>query len=320
MTPEVGIPGFSPHADVLLVLLTAGVGYWWATTRIAPASRRQRRWFLSGLLLVWGASSWPLHEIGEDQLYAVHMVQHVVFTFVAPPLLLLGTPTRLISWLLRPPAVRAVVSTCARPLVALVGFNLIVGLSHVRTVVDGATTSAPLHFGVHLILFASALCLWSPVLNRAPELPRMRSTGKMLYLMANGFLPVPIVAALALAGTPIYHHYATAPRLWGLSALDDQQLAAGAMWMLESFWTIGAVMIVFFDWWRNEQRNPATASLPEHIRRRGEGPKPPPRRQGEGPKPPPPGSLPDAAPVGAGLSGGQSPPSGGLAARPAEQL
>ncbi len=303
MTRGTGIPGFSPHADVLLVLLASGVGYWWATTRIAPASRRQRAWFFSGLLLVWAASSWPVHDIGEDQLYVVHMVQHVVFTFIAPPMLLLGTPVRLVGWLVRPRLVGAVTRACTRPLVALVGFNLIVGLSHVRPVVDGATTSAPLHFGVHLVLFASALCLWSPVLNRAPELPRMRSTGKMLYLMANGFLPVPIVAALALAGTPIYHHYATAPRLWGLSALDDQQLAAGAMWMLESFWTIGAVMIVFFDWWRNEQRDPATASLPDHIR----------HRQGEGPKPPPPDPHPGAAAAPLALSGGQSPPSGAQA-------
>ncbi len=268
MTDGVGLPGFSPHADVLLVLLVFGVGYWWATTRIAPASRRQRAWFSSGLLLVWAASSWPVHDVGEDYLYAVHMVQHVTFTFLAPPMLLLGTPTRLASWFVRNPVVRAVVQACTRPLVALVGFNLIVGLSHLAFVVDRATSSAPLHFTVHLVLFSAALCLWSPVLNRAPELPRMRSTGKMLYLMANGFLPVPIVAALALAGAPVYRHYESAPRLWGLSALDDQQLAAGAMWMLESFWTIGAVMIVFFDWWRNEQRNPVTASLPEHIRRR----------------------------------------------------
>jgi putative membrane protein len=285
VTPEPGLPGFSPHADVILVLLVAGVGYWWATTRVAAASRRQRGWFISGLLLVWVASSWPVHDIAEQSLYSVHMVQHVVFTFIAPPMLLLGIPTRLVSWLVHKRAIGAVVRACTRPLVALVGFNLIVGVSHVGFVVDQATSSAPLHFAVHLVLFASALCLWCPVLNRAPELPRMRSTGKMLYLMANGFLPVPIVAALALAGSPIYDHYVTAPRLWGISALDDQQLAAGSMWMLESFWTIGAVMIVFFDWWRTEQRNPETASLPEHIRRR-------------------------AAPLVAGLPGGQSPPSG----------
>jgi len=268
----VGIPAFSPHADVLLVLLVLGVGYWWATTRIAPASRRQRTWFASGLLLVLAVSVWPVHDIAEDRLYVAHMVQHVTYTFIAPPMLLLGLPTRLVGWLVDRPVVGPVVRACTRPLVALVGFNLLVGISHTKSVVDGATTLAPLHFGVHLVLFASALCLWNPVLNRAPELPRMRSTGKMLYLMANGFLPVPIVAALALAGNPIYAHYIAAPRLWGLSALDDQQLAAGAMWMLESFWTIGAVMIVFFDWWRTEQRDPAKASLPEHIRRRSTAP------------------------------------------------
>ena len=297
MAEGTGIPAFSPHADVLLILLAFGIGYWWATTRIAPASRRQRTWFLSGLVLVGTWSSWPLHDIAEDQLYAVHMVQHVVFTFIAPPMLLLGTPTRLVSWLVRTPALAAVCRACTRPLVALIGFNLIVGLSHVRAVVDGATSSAPLHFGVHLVLFSSALCLWSPVLNRAPELPRMRSTGKMLYLMANGFLPVPIVAALALASNPIYHRYASAPRAWGLSAVDDQQVAAGAMWMLESFLTIGAVMFVFFDWWRTEQRDPATASLPEHIRRRPSGAEPP-----SG------GPLSDAAPVAAGVAGGRERP------------
>lgn len=272
MTSGVGLPGFTPHADVLLVLLASGVGYWWATSRIAPASRRQRGWFTSGLLLVWVAASWPMHDIAEGRLYVVHMVQHVIFTFIAPPLLLLGIPTPLTSWIVHRPRVRALVRACTRPLVALLGFNLLVGFSHLRPVVDRATTSAPLHFLLHLVLFASALCLWCPVVNRAPELPRMRPGGKLLYLMANALLPVPIVTALALAATPVYAHYAHAPRLWGVSAIDDQQLAAGAMWMLESFWMIGALVVVFFDWWATEQRNPETASLPEHIRHRRPAP------------------------------------------------
>jgi len=268
VTAALGMPGFSPHVEILLIPLAAGAGYWWATTRIAPASRRQRGWFISGLLLIWLASTWPVHDLAEDRLYFVHMVQHVIFTFVAPPLLLLGVPRLLTSWLVQNRIVGAVVRGCTRPLIALVGFNLIVGLSHLEPVVDRATMSEPLHFSLHLVLFASALCLWCPVVNRAPELPRMRSGAKLLYLMANALLPVPIVTALALAAGPIYHHYAQAPRLWGISALDDQQLAAGAMWMIESFWTIGALVIVFFDWWANEQRNPTTASLPEHIRHR----------------------------------------------------
>jgi len=264
----VGMPGFSPHAEVLIVLLAAGAGYWWAVTRIAPASRRQRSWFTAGLLLLLVAASWPVHEIAEDRLYAVHMVQHVVFTFIAPPMLLLGIPSRLTSWIVKPRAVKEVVRACTRPMVALLGFNLLVGLSHLKPVVDRATVSEPLHFLLHLLLFSSALCLWFPLVNRAPELRQMRSGGKMLYLMGNALLPVPIVTALALATSPFYAHYGTAPRLWGISALNDQQLAAGAMWLLESFWTIGALAVVFFSWWANEQRNPATASLPEHIRQR----------------------------------------------------
>jgi len=266
------MPGLSPHPEVLLVLFASGFAYWWATTHVAQATRRQRGWFAAGLLLLLVAASSPVHDIAEDRLYVVHMVQHVVFTFIAPPMLLLGIPTRLTSWIVGHHPVGAVVRVCTRPLVALIGFNLLVGLSHLEPVVDRATVSEPLHFLLHLVLFSSALCLWCPLINRAPELIRMRSGGKILYLMANALLPVPIVTALALAARPVYAHYAVAPRLWGISALDDQQLAAGVMWLLESFWTIGALAVVFFSWWANEQRNPETASLPDHIRHRRPAP------------------------------------------------
>ena len=48
-------------------------------------------------MLLWVAADWPVHDIGEQYLYLVHMSQHLVLTLVVPPVMLLATP----EWLAR---------------------------------------------------------------------------------------------------------------------------------------------------------------------------------------------------------------------------
>jgi putative membrane protein len=262
-----GFPPFRAHPEVDLILLAAGVGYWWVTSRKVHATRRHKILFGTGLLLMWVFASWPIHDLGEDLLYSVHMAQHTVFAYVVPPLLLLGCPPDLIRWLVRNPVLGFCCRTFARPFVAIVLFNVEGIALHLPPVVNRATTSGPLHFAVHLALFLVALCLWFPVVNTVDELPRLAYGPKMLYLIASSFLPVVPVAFLALAADPIYAHYANAPRLTGLDPVGDQQAAAGVMWLISSFWMTGTIGFVFLDWWRTSQRDPATASYLVHASR-----------------------------------------------------
>lgn len=271
MTPAVAqgaatFPAFRLHPEVLLVVLAAGAGYWWVTSRRVAATTREKAFFTSGLLVLWAAASWPAHDLGEDFLYSVHMGQHTVFAYIVPPLLLLGCPRDLVRWLVRNPVLGAGCRTFARPLVALVLFNVEGIVLHLPPVVNGATTNGGLHFLVHLVLFLVALCLWFPVLNTVEGLPRLSHGGKLLYLITSSFLPVVPVAFLALASGPLYSHYALAPRLTGFDAVEDQQAAAGVMWLVSSFWMTGTIAVVFLDWWRTSQRDPRTASHP--VRRR----------------------------------------------------
>ena len=62
-----------------------------------PSRRAQKRWFALGIVLLWLAADWPVHDIGEQYLYLVHMCQHLVLTLVVPPVMLLATP----EWLAR---------------------------------------------------------------------------------------------------------------------------------------------------------------------------------------------------------------------------
>ena len=109
--PAVAVPRVQPHPDVLLVVGLIVVGYVDRADPARAAARARRR--AGGhavpdhVLRARGvrdllASAWPIHDLAEGYLYSVHMVQHLTYTMVAAPLLLLGTPAWLARWVLTP--------------------------------------------------------------------------------------------------------------------------------------------------------------------------------------------------------------------------
>jgi putative membrane protein len=259
------------HPDVwLLIALIAG-GYWYALTRIGPsrvapgeavASRRQVVLFSCGVLALWVHSEWPIHEIAEKYLFSVHMIQHTGFQLIAAPLLLLGLP----KWLFRallvdPPVVRRVLRALGRPLVAGLLFNLVVVLGHWPAVVHASLEHHLVHFVVHVVLFASAALMWLPVLNlgRAPELPQLSDGGRMVYLFLQSVLPTVPASFLTFGDGVIYRFYETAPRVFDLSAIDDQQLAGALMKIYAGSLLWGTIVVIFFRWYAKDQREAAEA-------------------------------------------------------------
>lgn len=243
---------FHAHPDVWLVVAALGAAYWWAV-RGGRASRKQRSLFGLGLLALWVHADWPVHDLAEDHLLFVHMVQHTGFQLIAAPLLLLGLP----AWLFRRlfGGLR-VLRFLARPLVAGLLFNLLVVLTHWPAVVNATLESEPLHFGVHTLLFGSALLMWLPVLNlgRAPELPQLGDAGRMLYLFLQSVLPTVPASFLTFAERPLYRFYAEAPRVFGLSAVDDQQMAGALMKVYAGSLLWGVILVMFFRWYLRDQR------------------------------------------------------------------
>lgn len=248
---------FHAHPDVWLVVAGLGAAYWWAVRRTpageAPVTRRQATLFSLGLLALWVHSDWPVHDLAEDHLLFVHMVQHTGFQLIAAPLLLLGLP----AWLFRRlfggwRALRFL----ARPLVAGLLFNLLVVLAHWPVVVNATLESEPLHFGVHTLLFGSAVLMWLPVLNlgRAPGLPQLGDAGRMLYLFLQSVLPTVPASFLTFAERPIYRFYAEAPRVFGMSAVDDQQVAGALMKVYAGSLLWGVILVMFFRWYARDQR------------------------------------------------------------------
>jgi len=245
-----------PHPDVWILLGAVPVLYAWAMMRIGPTqvrpgeetvTRRQLAFFAAGVACLWLAADWPVHDISEAYLLSAHMAQHIVFTLVAPPLLLLGTPAWLFRLILRPRVISAAMRYLARPLPAALIFNVVVVLTHLPAWVDLVLRQELLHLLTHAVLVASALLMWFPVVNRLPGLPMMSGPTAGLYLMAQSIVPAVPGAFIAYAERPVYAVYARAPRSFSLSALDDQQLAALVMNAGEAIILWGTALTLF--WW-----------------------------------------------------------------------
>ncbi|MDQ3915556.1 MAG: cytochrome c oxidase assembly protein [Actinomycetota bacterium] len=254
---------FHPHPDVWLLIAVLLCGYGAALRYLGPkhvppgrpvVAPRERNLYLLGVGVLWLGADWPVHDLSEGYLFSVHMVQHMLFTFVAPPLMLMGIPQWLLRAALAPPRVNAVVRRLTRPLVAFAIFNVLVAVTHWGTVVDASVRSEPVHLTVHTLLVTSAFLMWWPVVGPLPEMSRLSVPGKMLYLFGQSILPTVPASFLTFATEPIYRAYEEFPRLWGIGVVTDQRVAGLIMKVGGGLllWTIIAVM--FFKWSSAQER------------------------------------------------------------------
>jgi putative membrane protein len=242
------------HPDVWAVLLGVVVAYGFGINRY-PATRRQVGWFASGMMALVVGAGWPVHDIAERYLLSVHMLQHLLFTLVAPPLLLLGLPAPLLHRLLRPRFVGWAFTRLTRPLIAAVVFNTVIVISHWPALVDLSLRVEAVHFVVHLVLFSTAVLMWFPVLNRLPEYPSLGDPARMLYLFLQSVVPTVPASFLTFGDSPMYDTYAKAPRPFDLSAVSDQQMAGAVMKVIGGFLLWGIIVTIFFRWYRRTERD-----------------------------------------------------------------
>jgi len=242
------------HPEVLAGLSVLAAAYLLALarrSRCEPGSRVQP-WravaFFSGLGFIFLALNGPLHDLSDSQLFSAHMVQHLLLTLVAPPLLLVGTP----AWMLRPlaqiPGVAALGATMTRPLIACSTFNVVFAAWHLPVLYEWALRSHGVHILAHLLFMATAILLWWPVLSPLTDWPRLAPPAQLLYLFLAG-IPMGVVAALiTLSDDVLYRFYSEAPLKWGLSPLADQRLGGVIMWVPGTLVFLVAMTIVYFRW------------------------------------------------------------------------
>lgn len=259
-----------PVEPPLFAVAVLAVLYWrGGRRRVSPRrheleSRAQAAAFYVGLLAVLVAVDSPLDPLA-DKLFAAHMTQHVLLLMVAPPLIVLSAPW---ARLWRPlplgfrrvaakavavhprsrPLRRAAVAVAA-PLCAWVLFDLDLVLWHLPRLYDATLGSQGVHELEHGLFFGTGLLFWAAIFDSPPLRVRLSWLGRIAYVLAAIAVGWILAIVLALAPHPLYRHYAAlAHRPGGLSALGDQQIAAGVMWVPGSIALTVAFIIFFYRW------------------------------------------------------------------------
>ena len=275
MTAAAGVafPAWHLHPDVMVLVTLILGAYLLALRRESSrtgqpaASRRQVVYFSGGVATIFVASTWPIHDLAEHYLYSVHMVQHLLVTLIAAPLLLLGTPTWLAQRVLARGKSLPVVRAICRPVPNLIQANVVLVLSHWPLVVRGTLEFHPLHFVAHAVLLGSALIMWMPVVSPHPQIPRLAPLLQMVYLFLQTIIPTIPASFLTFGRGLLYPIYGTFPRIWDISAITDQQVAGLIMKIGAGSFLWVVITVIFFRWYAREERKPRDVLLWDDVER-----------------------------------------------------
>jgi putative membrane protein len=227
-------------------------GHAWLARGAVDAQRKHTLYFLGGLAVLWVALETPLDSVGDYYLDSVHMLQHVLLAFVAPPLMLLGLSPGMAARLVRVPGVRALTEPVPAQVIAAV---IMVGW-HVPLLYEATLYNEALHVLEHVMFIASGLLLYWPIIGASSSHARWRmSPGAKLVYMLLATLPQDGVAlALIFSRVSFYEYYARVPRVIpGFTAVIDQTIAGAVLMIFGKVTLAIAALVVFFRWFGAEQ-------------------------------------------------------------------
>jgi putative membrane protein len=225
--------------------------------------------FVAGLATIVLALDSPI-DAYADQLFWVHMSQHILLLTVAPPLILLGRPwprmwralplgarTRIGRTLTRP-RWTAPVRVLARALPAWLLFNLTMVAWHIPGAYDATLSSPVIHNLEHAMFFFFGLLFWARVIDPGPLRPRLIWPARIAHVVGAMVAGWVLAIVLVIVPHPLYGHYAALMhRPGGISALTDQQIAGGMMWVPGSLAYTITLLIGCYRWLDSESETPA---------------------------------------------------------------
>ena len=273
--------GWNLEPAVLLPVFGSAIIWWRLLAAVNrahpghPVAVFQRWAFLGGLAMIAIALDSGVARY-DTTLFSVHMVQHLLLTLVAPPLLAFGAPiTQLLRasssktrqrWVL-PLLQSHVARFFGHPIVAGLLFASVMWATHFSQLFDRALEDSLAHEFEHGLYLAAGLLFWMPAIGLDPSPHRMGYPARIAYL----FLQMPQSSFLAMsilfAGEPLYAHYATLGSPYGIEALADQQLAAGIMWLVGDVIFLIAMLAVLAAWMRSDERGSAAAERRADVER-----------------------------------------------------
>jgi putative membrane protein len=242
------------------------------------AARQRALMFYAALAVIVVALESPLDSL-SDQLFWVHMIQHLLLLVVAAPLIVLARPWMSI-WRPLPLSLRRAVARTAvrsrwfaplralahlvtQPVAAWLIFNVNLVLWHMPGPYDATLESTSVHVLEHTTFLVFAILFWAQVAACPPARTRLSYGQRIAYLAAAAIPNIGLSMFLAYAQHPLYSHYAAlAHRPGGISALTDQEIGAGFMWTAGDLPFAIAIGVLAQRWLDSHAERPARIGTP----------------------------------------------------------
>lgn len=241
---------FEPGAVALLGSMSVAYTLRWRRVRASPAGARgapagRAVAFAAAILVAVTALLSPLDVLAE-QLFAMHMVQHVLLLDVVPILLLLS----LTKVLLRPATrrlqrVEQAAGPLAHPALAVVLYVAVMWIWHIPALYDAALEQPVVHVLEHVCMLSVGTLYWWHLLSPIRGRISIGPFGPVVYMLVTKLFVGMLGIAITFAPEALYEFYEQAPRVWGLSATDDQA-TAGAIMAIEQSIVMGIALAFLF--------------------------------------------------------------------------
>jgi cytochrome c oxidase assembly factor CtaG len=209
-----------------------------------------RPWFFAaGMVVGFVALQSPIDTGGDEYLFSLHMVQHLLLMMVAPPLCILGLVGIRSPFTSPPRLLRRAWALLVNPWSATLIFSAVLLVWHIPALYDATLTTEPIHVVEHLSFIAVGTIFWWPIVDPMRGSDRNRWVGtftKIAMLVGSGVPPTVLGLIFTVAPHAFYDFYARAPRLWGLTPVADQQFAGVVMFGAGNLIYFVAVVMVFW--------------------------------------------------------------------------
>ncbi|HEV3283172.1 MAG TPA: cytochrome c oxidase assembly protein [Solirubrobacteraceae bacterium] len=251
MSPDLSL-SLSPFVLVPVAAVAWAYARRWRAVRTSSSSRRAEEaplWrlccFLGALVAVLVALVSPLDALA-DQLFFMHMVQHVLLLDVVPILAILGLTKVILRPLTRTVHdVERRAGPLAHPAFAVVLYVAVIWAWHVPAAYDAAVRHSGVHVLEHLTFVLAGSLYWWHLLSPIRARLRLGGLGPVLYMGSTKVLVGALGMGLAFAPSALYAYYEHHARVWGISALDDQAMA-GLIMAVEQSIVMGTALVVLF--------------------------------------------------------------------------
>ncbi|HEY7632229.1 MAG TPA: cytochrome c oxidase assembly protein [Thermoleophilaceae bacterium] len=258
MNPSAVAPGWPWSLDPIQLAPLALVALLYArrvatlARRGRPVPARRQAWFYAGVAVVALALVSPVDAVGEERLFWVHMVQHLMLGDVGALLIVLGLSGPLLRPLLAFGPLRAL-RALAHPLVALPLWIACFYAWHLPALYQAALRHDGIHALEHLLFFATGALMWAAVVEPLPGPAWFGSGPKAAYTLVIRTAGAILANVFIWSSHAFYPVYAAGERISGISPVTDQRIGGLIMFTEGGIVTLVAFGVLFLRWTREAE-------------------------------------------------------------------